>query len=53
MWLLDAEGTADEIRDRIFPGLPFDDGLIVLGVGGEAAWRNISEERTAWLLNHV
>jgi hypothetical protein len=53
MWLLDAEGPADEIRDRIFTGLPPDDGLIVLGLGGEAAWRNLNEERAAWLLNHV
>ncbi len=53
VWLVHAEETADENRDRLAGGLPPEDALGVLEVGEQAAWGGLTEEQREWILGHV
>ena len=52
-WLVESEETADEIRDSLRPFVPPEDGLVVLGVGEQAAWTGLREQQAEWLVQHL
>ena len=52
-WLINSQYLADEVRDRLAVSLPFDDRLLVLGIGLEGAWQGLSENEVDWLLGHI
>jgi hypothetical protein len=52
-WVVESEETADEIRDRLKQSVPAEDGLLVLGIGEQAAWRGLREQEADWLVEHL
>jgi hypothetical protein len=52
-WVVESEETADEIRDRLKLSVPAEDGLLVLGIGEQAAWRGLCEQEADWLVEHL
>jgi hypothetical protein len=52
-WLVESDETADEIRDKLKPSLPREDGLLVFGLSEQAAWSGLREEQADWFLEHL
>ena len=41
VWIIDRQTTAAQIRDDLAHHIDTNDGLLVTGLTGEAAWRNL------------
>ena len=52
-WLVESDGTADVIRVYLNASLPPEDGLLVFGLGEQAAWTGLREEQADWFLEHL
>jgi hypothetical protein len=52
-WLVRSNETADDLRDRLCAGLPPEDGMLVLEIGEQGAWRGVTEEQGEWLVSNI
>jgi hypothetical protein len=52
-WVVESEETADALRDRLRQSLAPADGLLVLGIGEQAAWGGLREQDADWLVEHL
>ena len=50
-WLVKADSTSDQIRDRLIHLVPEGDGLLVLSAGRDAAWAGFDPPSSEWFLN--
>ncbi len=51
-WIVRADVTAKEVRDRLRPFLDTDDELLVVDVSGRArAWKGFNKRGSDWLHN--
>ena len=53
LWIVQADGTSDQIRDQLSPGIGRDAGLLVFEIGPDAAWTGVGSEDGEWLLQHL
>lgn len=53
VWIIDTNGPANEIRDRIRECLEDGEAVIVSVLAGYAAWHGFDGEATDWLLAHL
>ena len=53
LWIVEADGTSDQIRDQLRPCIGSDEGLLVFEIGTDAAWTGIRSEEGEWLLQHL
>lgn len=53
MWIVHADATSDDIRDRLVDLVPAGDGLIVVGAGTDSAWAGFAPAETDWLVDHI
>jgi hypothetical protein len=50
-WIIQANLTVVQVRDRISPSLDANDKLVVVGLSGEGAWEGFGEKGNSWLKN--
>ena len=50
-WLVKADSTSDEIRDRLIDLVAEGDGLLVVRAGRDAAWAGFDPSSSEWFLN--
>ncbi|HEX2137655.1 MAG TPA: hypothetical protein VHG30_17470 [Microvirga sp.] len=53
LWIVEADGTSDQIRDQLSAGIGRDEGLLVLEIGPDAAWTGVRKEDGEWLVEHL
>ena len=50
-WLVKADSTSDEIRDRLINLVAEGDGLLVVRAGRDAAWAGFDPTSSEWFLD--
>ena len=50
-WLVKADSTSDEIRDRLMTLVAEGDALLVVRAGRDAAWAGFDPTSSEWFLN--
>jgi hypothetical protein len=53
MWIVQRDGTSDQIRDELRTSVGPDDGLLVFEIGQDAAWAGVSAAVGEWLLERL
>ncbi len=53
IWIVEAHGTSDEIRDALREFIPAQDGLLVLALGADGAWAGIGSTAGDWLVDRL
>jgi hypothetical protein len=53
IWIVQRDGTSDQIRDELRGSIGADDGLLVLEIGQDAAWAGLPEAVAEWLLENL
>ena len=53
IWIVQRDGTSDQIRDELRASIGADDGLLVLEIGQDAAWAGLPEAVGEWLLENL
>jgi hypothetical protein len=53
IWIVQRDGTSDQIRDELRASIGADDGLLVLEIGQDAAWAGLPDAAAEWLLEKL
>jgi hypothetical protein len=53
LWIVQRDGTSDQLRDELRPSIGADVGLLILEIGQDAAWAGVSAAVGAWLLEKL
>jgi hypothetical protein len=53
IWIVQRDGTSDQIRDELRASIGADDGLLVLEIGQDAAWAGVPDAVGKWLLEKL
>ena len=49
LWVVTSNLSAVQIRDRLLPHIDANDGLLITGLTGVAAWYGLGQEQSNWL----
>lgn len=53
VWIIYADQTSAQIRDKLLPCLDSNDKLFVAKLSGEAAWYGYNDNINQWLQKHL